>query len=1049
MLLGGVLVAQVAVGVAFGQASSTAGTISGTVVDQQGAVISGAAVTVRNVDTGLERSLTSDDSGRFRATTLPVGNYEVTASAQGFGTLKRSGIIVRVGDEVALKLEMTATGTTEVINVTAEAPIAEPAKTQVSTTINEKAIEELPINGRRWSNFVTLTPGVTPDGTFGLISFRGISGLLNNNTIDGADNNQAFFSEERGRTRINYVISQESIKEFQVNTQNYSPEFGRAAGAVVNAVTKSGTNEIHGSAFYYLRDETFNARNPLDFVTVGFNPNGSPIREAIRPPDRRQQFGGSLGGPIKRDHVFWFFSYDQQKRNFPLNAQPSTPSFFTDCTSPSGGLVGAPPAACALAIAYILPQTGVYQRRGDQWLFLPKVDWQVTKNNLFSAAYNYMKWDSPNGIQTQPVVNAAESNNGSDKVRVDILTFRLASTISSTILNEARFQYGRDFESQIPNSPDSVGLNVGSSSGGNSSTGFNMGIAEFLPRAKFPDERKYQFVDNFSVFYGGHTIKVGGDFIRSDDDVDNIRFGRGYYNYGTRSNRPGIANFALDLANPGQRNYSVFRQAFGLAKFKFSTWDLNFFAQDEWKVRQNLTINYGFRYEVITMPETKLPNQLLPETAELPEDRDNFGPRIGFAWDLFNDSKTVLRGGWGIYYGRIINSAIFNALTVTGAPGSTFNLDFSPTAANAPVFPSRLSELPTGATAPRPDTFQFASNLDAPEIHQADLVLEREITRSMSVSFSYLRSRGSHLPFFFDRNLERPNRLQEFLITDATGATQNRINLPIFTAARPNTNFGRIMEQQATVHSVYDAFVLQLNRRLSRGVQVLAHYTVSRARDQNQGSVTFSSSFPTALDQFDLNGEWGRSNFHVRNRFVASFVWEMPFLKDHESAAVRAVLAGWKLNGVVNINDGATVTGNARGSLPSFRAPDGVSVRGISSGPNGSGGSLRVPFVERNSFKQPPLKNFDLRLAKEFRFKERYRLNFVAEAFNLLNRTHFFRVDQNQYELVAVTAPCATGVTGTCQLPAFRPLRDFLTLTGAQSTLYRERQMQFALRFKF
>src|SRR5215469_10715383 len=244
------LAIQMSVSMCYGQASSTAGSIGGSVVDQAGAVISGADVKVRNLGTGLERAAKTDEAGGFSMPLLPVGAYEITVTAQGFGTLKQSGIILQVGDTLSLKLELKPSGTSEVVSVTAEAPIADPSKTEVATTIGEQAIHELPVNGRRWSQFVTLTPGVSMDGSFGLISFRGISGLLNNNTIDGTDNNQAFFSEERGRTRLNYVISQESIKEFQVNAQNYSAEFGRSAGGVTNAVTKSGTNQLHGSGFY-------------------------------------------------------------------------------------------------------------------------------------------------------------------------------------------------------------------------------------------------------------------------------------------------------------------------------------------------------------------------------------------------------------------------------------------------------------------------------------------------------------------------------------------------------------------------------------------------------------------------------------------------------------------------------------------------------------------------------------------------------------------------------------------------------------------------------
>jgi hypothetical protein len=1047
MLLSAALLMQCAIGVAFGQASSTSGTISGSVVDQTGALVAGADVTVRNIDTGLERTSRSEESGRFRVTLLPPGNYEVNVTAQGFGQVKRAGIVVRVGDEVDLKLELSASGATEVVNVTAEAPIADPSKTQVSTTINETAIQELPINGRRWSNFVTLTPGVTPDGNFGLISFRGISGLLNNNTIDGADNNQAFFSEERGRTRINYVVGQESVKEFQVNTQNYSPEFGRAAGGVVNAVTKSGTNQIHGSAFYYIRDEALNARNPLDFVQVRGS-DGVIRREAIKPPDRRQQFGGTIGGPIKKDTAFWFFSYDQQKRNFPLNAQPSTPSFFTDCVD--GGTTGVPAGACAQAINFILPQTGVYDRKGDQWIFLPKFDWQITPDHMFSASYNYMKWDSPNGIQTQPVVNVAESNNGSDEVRVDILNFRLTSTVSATKLNEFRFQYGRDFEAQVPNNPNDVGLNIGSSGPGNSGTGFNMGIAEFLPRAKFPDERKYQFVDNFSIYSGTHSFKFGADLVKSTDEIDNLRFGAGYYNYGFRNNRQGIQNFAIDLATPGARNYSNYTQAFGLAQDSFHTWDINLFAQDEWKVRPNITLNYGIRYEYIKMPEAILPNPLVPETGQLPDDRNNFGPRIGLAWDLFNDHKTIVRAGYGIYFGRIINSAVFNGRTVTGAQGGAFNLNF--TAATGPVFPSVFSSVPTGGTTPRPSIFYFDPSIDAPSIKQGDIAIEREITSSLSVSASYLYSRGSHLPFFFDANLPMSNRLQTFgILASPTSTTvASTFQMPIFiggSAARPNQAFDRIMVQKGSVKSYYDALVLQVNKRLSHGIQLLAHYTYASAEDLNQGSLTFTSSFPTAFNQFDLDAERGNSNFDVRHRFVASFMWEIPFGDFQDNTVARHILSGWKLNGIVNLQEGARVTGTTGGNLPTFTDADGTFIQAISGSPNGSGGTNRIPFEERNLFKRPALQNIDLRIGKEFKFKERYRINFIAEAFNLFNHTNWFGTTTTRYDL---TTQILSGSGATARsLPVFRPRTDFLRLSSAQSTLYRERQMQIALKFNF
>ena len=1049
ILLSASLIVQSIAAAAFGQASSTAGAIGGAITDQAGALVSGATVKVRNLDTGLERTIKTEDAGTFRFPTLPVGNYEITVDAQGFSQLKRSGFVVRVGDNLDLKLQLAASGTTEVVNVTAEAPVADPSKTEVATTIDEKSIHELPVNGRRWSQFVTLTPGVTMDGSFGLISFRGISGLLNNNTVDGGDNNQAFFSEERGRTRLNYVIGQESIKEFQVNTQNYSAEFGRSAGGVTNAVTKSGTNEVHGSGFYYIRDTALNARNPLNFITVGLTASGAPILQDINPPDRRQQFGGTLGGPLIKDKAFWFFSYDQQKRDFPVNGQPSSPLFFSDCVAPtaSSGLKVGPLSACGAALGFLVPQTGIAPRRGDQLIFFPKFDWQINQKHQFTASYNYLNWDSPNGIQTQPVVAFAESGNGGDNVRVDSITLGLVSTVSPTKLNEARFQYARDLEFEPANAPSQVGLLV---------EGFQVGPPSFLPRAKFPNEKKYQFVDNFSIIHGSHTFKFGADLIRTIDDTDSLRFGFGLYTYNTRNSFSGVTNFGLDLATPGQKNYINYQQAFGPSTLLFHTWDVSTFAQDTWKVTRNITLNYGLRYEYIKMPEAQFPNPQFPQTLELPADTTDFGPRVGIAWDLGGSGKNVIRAGYGIYYGRIPNSSINNALINTAGPGSVLNFTITPTQAGAPVYPTRLSAPPTGAAAAKPSVFFFSPDLATPMIHQMDLVFERQITPNMSVSVSYLGSRGRRLANFFDQNLTSPNRLQQFLVLDSAGHVAQTVTLPIFTNARPNPNFGAIIEERGNVTSNYDAVVFQVNKRFSRGIQFLAHFTYSRAEDLNQTSTTFSSSFPTSLNQFDLEGERGRSNFDVPRRFVASAVWDIPFGQNSSNAFVKNVLGGWKLAPIVTLQDGFRLSGNISGSFPTnFTTPDGFVVPATlpSNGPNGSGGSFRAGFLPRNDFQMPALENIDLRLAKSFRFKERFRVDFIAEAFNLFNHTLVFGTTTNLYNLGKVNAvtlaPCPS--TGSCgpALPAFTPRTDFKTPTADQSTLYRERQMQLAIRFQF
>src|SRR5262245_4735502 len=329
----------------------------------------------------------------------------------------------------------------------------------------------------------------------------------------------------------------------------------------------------------------------------------------------------------------------------------------------------------------------------------------------------------------------------------------------------------------------------------------------------------------------------------------------------------------------------------------------------------------------------------------------------------------------------------------------------------------------------------------------------------MSVSASSLMCRGRRLPTFFDTNILPPNRIQDFQVLDSTGAVVKTVSYPIFVNnARPNATYNAMIEERSDVTSRYDAAVFQINRRFSHGLMFLAHFTYSRSADLNQTSVTFSSSFPTALNQFDLQGEDGRSTFDVPRRFVASAVWEIPFLRDSKSSFVRNVIAGWKVAPIVTIQDGFRVAESVNGSLPTsatIQLADGFKISSTpSNGPNGSGGSFRVPFESRNAFQLPALENIDLRLAKQFRLKERYKVDFIAEAFNLFNHTLVFGASSNQFNLVrtaATAAQCNAGVSGTCSQLQFTPVTagSFLNPNAAQSTLYRERQRQLAVRFSF
>ena len=422
--------------------STTTGAIGGTVTNPNDEVVQGATVTVKSVETSKEDSEVTDDQGRFRIVNLQPGSYTVTVNATGFGLFTQDLVTVEVGQVTNLPIQVALGAVSGIVEITSDAPVINTSQQDFSSNINQTSINELPVNGRRWSNFAVLTPGAVPDGNFGLISFRGISGLLNNSTVDGGDNNQAFFSEERGRTRSAYSISQGAIREFQVNTSNYSAEYGRSAGGVINAVTKSGTNEFHGGAFLYARNNKWGARNPNSFVRQFVNGVFTPV--AIKPEDARYQFGGTIGGPIVKEKAFFFFSYDEQKRNFPGVAVFSTNLAvpYLDTVNRANLLArGVTNAQIDSTLQFLNSLTGETPRRGDQRLFLPKIDWHITNNHQFTATYNRLRWASPAGVQTGATVTRDRAGFGDDFVEVDSLNFRLSSLVSSNTVNEFRFQW--------------------------------------------------------------------------------------------------------------------------------------------------------------------------------------------------------------------------------------------------------------------------------------------------------------------------------------------------------------------------------------------------------------------------------------------------------------------------------------------------------------------------------------------------------------------------------------------------------------------------------
>lgn len=981
------------------------GNIEGLVTDATGGVLPGVTVVVRNMDTNVSREAMTDDGGRYRAALLQPGRYEVIATMPGFTANPVSDIVVQVGQTHPIDVRMRPEGVSETITVSGESPVIDATRTDVSNVIGEAAIANLPVTGRRWENFVLLSPGVTNDGNFGLVSYRGISGLYNNNTIDGVDNNQAFFSEARGRTRASYTVSQAAIREFQVGVSNFSAEFGRAAGGTVNAVTKSGTNQSRGEAFYYLRDDELQEKEPF---------------ASSKPEERRQQFGFSAGGPLVRDKAFYFVNFDQQLRNFPGFVRAGNESSFY------GGACTAP--GCGATVEYFRGLEGFFDREGNNRILLGKVDTALNARHNLSVQYNMHRWDSENGIQTQPILSGtSNSANGTDIVKTDFAVVSLNSVLSQRWLNEFRMQIGRDFEAQEPNSagPSTTVTN-----------GISFGMPNFLPRPKYPDERRYQFIDNISYYAGAHSLKAGFDINYVREDIINLFQGGGVYSYSSlqaiASDCPAGATGCVRLADANTgRHYNNFTQQFDLrggglrGDAFFTTTDYNVFIQDNWNVSNQFTVNLGLRYEYQQLPqpgETEVNGVVLegnpayPQTQSFAQDTNNWGPRVGFTYDLGGMHRTVVRGGYGLYFGRTSNSFLFSALTNNAVTFATYT--FNPSAPGAPVYPNVLDAPPAGAGA-RPNIQYLSPDLERPGIHMADVGVERQVGSDISVSASYLFSRGTKLPTFIDRNLPAPTAEAVYILNgQQVGST------PFYRGTRPDANIGSAIEVVSDVESTYHGLVLQANKRFTRGLLFNVNYTLSKAEDTGQNSTTFISNFMTVFDPNNLAAEEGTSNFDRRHRFVASFHYAPEYLFGFQVGGVFTGESGLPLDATIG-SGGITGTGAV-----------------LTTASNGAGGSFRAPFEIRNAYRQTGRKTFDLRVSRDFPLGGRARLQALIEAFNVFNTTNYTNFSNTRYRVASSAYDAATNrVTINLNEDA-----GFATPSAASNTLFGPRDMQVGLK---
>ncbi|MEP6742330.1 MAG: TonB-dependent receptor [bacterium] len=1000
---------------AFAQSQATTGNIEGRVLDPKEAAVPGATVTATNQQTGLERTATSSDEGTFTIGFLPPGPYTVRANASGFTQAEVKDVTVTVGSKTPLDVSLSVGGASGTVTVSGEAPIIETTRSSVATTVNARSIENLPVNGRNYLDFATLTPGVIRDqNREGDLAVGGQKGTLNSLQVDGVDNNNTFFGQAFGRTgtRPPYQFSEESVQEFQVNQNGFSAEYGRAGGAVVNVVTKSGTNEFHGGAFEFFRDESLNANTPqlkASQFTRGF-PNK-------RPPLQINQFGGRFGGPIVRNRAFFFFTYDGQRQKLPNFLDP--PNFFSQ------------PAAVQ---APLLPKLGTYQINRNQDVFMLKGDISVTSRNQLSLRFNQQNFTGANNEFTGSLGTLEHSGNSIAKTTT--FSGALVSTISNTIINELRFQWAKDREPGLANSTapeariDSGPLLIGRNN--------------FSPRET--TIKRGQVLDNLSIAWGRHSFRAGYDL--NKDHIFNFFPGlfSGQYTFPTylsfANNLPSA--FSQNFAGPGTTG----------ATTRPNSTDFAAFFQDDVRVTPKLTLNLGIRYDRQTLapPTVRNPDaQLLAagyDTSRQPKDNDNFGPRAGFSYAP--SDKTVIRGGYGIFYGRttaiMLTAHSNNGINIRGVSLTCTTLITNP----CPTYPNVFTS-PPAVAGNIPSIYLFSKDYSQPYVQQGRFGVEHEFTRNISVSATYLYFRGVHLSRTRDVNLKAP--VPTTAVDPVSGQTFTILRFPgaggSFTTNaqdRPNPRFARINLFEDTGNSRYNGLAIQATRRFSpshflrswftgSGSQLMLSYTLSKAEDDkpDQTAVVVGSDDPKiAQNPFDLRNEWGYSDSDQRHRLVISSVFEVGKVNS-TNKLLRFLFNDYTVSGITQLQSGYAYSMQFQTDINR----------------DGNSRDDRVPGFKRNSFHTGAVFQSDARLTRTIRTSENTKLRLILEGFNIWNRantglapggSYFSFVSVNQYS--AFTADAATN---TLRLTRTTGANTF----GFPRSINTPRQLQLAIKFDF
>ncbi len=1030
------------------QSSAASAELRGTVTDPEGAVVPDVSVNVVNVGKAFTRSVNTDGKGEYRLLLLPPGTYEIRAERQGFAAQVKKSVEVTVGQIAVVDFQLEAGTPTETVEVFAGGQIVETERTQQSNTIQERYVQDLPIDRRDYLTFTLLAPGIVDSNAFADntdfrvtqtpqsgLSFYGSNGRGNNITIDGGEAN-----DDGGGVRA--TLSQEAVQEFQINRSNYTAEFGGASGGVINIVSRSGGNEFRGSVFAFFRHDKLDAGDPFALDLV----NDRLTR--VKPPSNRQQYGGSVGFPIRKDRTFFFGAFERLNRDESASVPVLTDfSIFQPTAEQEAILRGLPPARARglrdlltitspTTIDLFRRNSGVFPFTAKNTLFSVRLDHRFNDNNQFMFRYNFAD-NSERNENLRALVGFSHGNL--IEVFDSTATVGWNHTFSPRLVNELRFQWNYNTFDVTPNDPFGPELNI-------SGFGFfNRDI--FLP--SFTTARRYETLENLSYSRGAHTVKFGGLLLIHRNVTSSHTFFPGRFNFGP------IPGFIIDgaLASTtinGLQAFNLglpqfFQIGFGdptvAATLPYYAW----YAQDSWKVRPNLTFNYGLRYE---LDDRRDP---------LPTDTNNFAPRVGFAWDPFSSGKTTIRGGYGIFYSPIyyqidyvvnaLNSLgpnnfrqiaqIFTTLTLTPSAAQVFQTLMAQGVIGIPsprrsITPADLAQFGIvvthdGPIPPLTALFTNSKDYVNPYSQQASLGIERALGRDWGISLNYIFSRTLKMTRARDANL-----LPTAPIGPLGIRQWNVPPCPTGCFANPLLLQGNVYE--STARAFYHGFIVEVNKRFSHGVSLSGSYTFSKAIDE---VTDFNSDFQ-ANDQSSLRAERALSAFDQRHKVVIYGVLQSPFMGGPGQHALSRILSGFYLTPIFRSNSGRPFNLLAGSDLNGDRHSS----------------TDRPPFAGRNTGQGPDFWTFDLRLARRIGLGAETRsLELTAEAFNLFNRLNFSSVNNTADCSSAALRPSCVAKGGTLVLaPPFnlegrrdRRPSEPLGFTSA----FDPRRIQLGFRFRF